>query len=502
MKLRVLSVYVPHNNKSQGKFNAFSQQQDALLKMGIRKDPISVFWEDLWQETEQWVQDGEQIIMAGDWNQDVRNESFKEKFSTFGLIPSITDRHGDNGPETYSRGSNPIDEIFVSASLNITSCGYLDYGNTLGDHRPIWIDIKKNTALGSKLPNLPNHQARRLKTTDPRVVKKYNDYLEKYCISNNLYLRAKNLFVNHSTPLSKENELEYEKIDKIKSCGMVQAERQCRHLYLGGVQWSPILQLARNRILYFKLSIGRKNGRKIHARTLVRLSKKIGINASQYSLEQLIINLQDAYTIYNQIKDRHMDHRKSHLERIANAKEEAGQGKSASHLKSMLHREEQRRIFRKSKLSLHNNTNLRTNYITVTQEDGTKEEITNQKDMENAIIEENIKKYHQSEQSCPFLKSPLVDDFGFHGEGPGTNQVYNGTYQIPPGVDKYTAAFIKACKKDDRTRREGDAKFSRTPQEFTDGWKKTKETTSSSGFHFGHYKATIDSSNLMALLEE
>lgn len=42
--------------------------------------------------------------------------------------------HVEEGPGTYCRGSNPIDEIIVSDTLDITKCGCLSNGNAAGDH--------------------------------------------------------------------------------------------------------------------------------------------------------------------------------------------------------------------------------------------------------------------------------------------------------------------------------------------------------------------------------
>ena len=57
-----------------------------------------------------------------------------------------------------------------------------------------------------------------------------------------------------------------------------------------------------------------------------------------------------------------------------------------------------------------------------------------------------IENIHQVENVCPFIHSPLKEDFGEYGEGPGTQQVLNGTYYIPGEFVEYMASFIEACK--------------------------------------------------------
>ena len=44
------------------------------------------------------------------------------------MCTGIISNHKDRAPETYNGGSYPIDEIFVTKGLNISSCGYLEHG--------------------------------------------------------------------------------------------------------------------------------------------------------------------------------------------------------------------------------------------------------------------------------------------------------------------------------------------------------------------------------------
>ena len=497
--VRVVSIYVPHTNKTQGKSNVYSQHQDALLTMGITKDPIEIFWGDMWEEVDKWIDEGDQIVLAGDWNTDVREADFRDKFLERGLVPAIIGTHGEDGPETYDRGNNPIDEIFISANIEIAACGYLAHGETLGDHRILWIDIKKHSALGTIFPNFPLSQARRLKNQDPRITKRYNDFLDNYLTKNGFYLRLQQLYLSHSTPLTRADEEEYEKLDRLRDRGMQQAERQCRKLHMGGRSWSPTLQAARDRIKYFRLSIARLKGRKVHANTLTRLSKKININTKDATLANQMEQLDSSYKIYKIIRQRHKELRQSFVEDLAERLEENGNGHKATIVRTLIDLETQRSMYRHIKRTLGNSQSLSTTHITITNENGTTRELTKQQEMEDAIIKENIKKYHQTENTCPFHHSPLIQDFGFYGEGPCTHDVYTGRYQVPSSVDEYTRSYIEICKRDQHTFEEGDAKLERSFQEFSQGWKKMKEKTSSHGpLHFGHFKAATNHPSIIA----
>jgi hypothetical protein len=251
----VVSVYVPCIARTFGYRKVYCQQQKALLKMGKVGSVLKVFWEDLWSQVDTWREEGNQLIMAGDWNTDVRNKEFLQPFLERSMVPAITHQHGTQGPETFSGGSMPIDEIFCSSSLQVKAAGYLQHRQATGDHGTIWIDVTTDSFLGVDRQPLPSYKARRLKCQDPRIVAKYNTVLEKYLTKHGAYKRVFKLFMSHSNPLTPDQKRKYEKLDTLREMGMILAEKKCRKLKMGGLQWSPILQKARTTILYYKLTL-------------------------------------------------------------------------------------------------------------------------------------------------------------------------------------------------------------------------------------------------------
>ena len=225
VRLRIVSIYFAKKPQSYGDRKAYFQQQAALLKLGIQGDPESVFWEDFWTQVDEWLEEGDQLVLCGDWNHNVEDPNFLANFNDRNLIPAITSKHPD-APETYNSGSLPIDEIFISISLTVKAAGYLEHGASLGDHRPIWIDLDKQSAFGTIYPDLPSYRARRLKCTSPAVVKKYLQELHEYYKKHDVYSRIHQLFFNFTIPMSPLDIKEYEKLDTIRSNGMKRVERK------------------------------------------------------------------------------------------------------------------------------------------------------------------------------------------------------------------------------------------------------------------------------------
>jgi hypothetical protein len=505
IKMKIISVYVPNKAQQYGIRKTFSQQQQVLLSQGIKTNPISIFWEDFWKMIDKCIDDGDQLIIGGDWNTDVRNNEFLQDFKERKLIPSIIQRHGREGPETYQRGSVPIDEIFISKNIGVEKCGYLPHGTNCSDHRAIWIDINKISVLGSKLPDIPYYQARRLKCQDPRVVKKYLQELDKHMRKYNAYERIHSLHHEAIYPITREVKEEYEKLDEIREKGMLKAEKKCRKLKMGNIKWSPEIQEARDRIEYFKASLSRAKGTNVSARFLIQLGKKCNANSRGMNILQLEKETHDAYVHYKTLRTNHQERRDNFIEELAEAQATAGNKKKAQILKEMIQVEKQRSVFRRISLIAGEKQNLGTTFVEVKDQKGKIEQITDRHQMEAAIINENRKKYHQTENSCPFHSEPLKSHFGNYGEGPQSEAVAKGTYKPSPSLDEYTSAYIKVCAQDQDIKDKGTANFHRTQEEYEKSWSVMKEKTASRQLHFGHFKAGIrnpDISNFHYLMAE
>jgi exonuclease III len=482
-RTRVVSVYVPCLAQTFGCRKVYCQQQKALLHMGCNESVIQVFWNDFWEQIDTWRESGDQLIIGGDWNTDVRNENFLRQFRSRNLIASITDRHGPKGPETYSGGSKPIDEIFCSSSLRVMSAGYLAHGQATGDHRPIWIDITKASALGTNMKNLPTYNARRLKCQDPRVVARYNKVFEDFLTKHGVYNRIYELYHNFNIPLNEFQKTEYEKLDRLREKGMMMAEKKCRKLKMGRLKWSPILQQARVTILYYKLCLSKKKKKKISTRYLTRLSNSIKIDATHLSQAQIQITINESYDKYKQLKLQHTELRRSFLEDKASALEADGKGPKSTIIRNLIRIEDQKAMYSKLGRITKKKENLQITSIKV-KRNGVSKELSSKEDVEDAIIQENKSKYHQTENYCPFLEEPLLSDFGQYGEGKGTEQVLNGTYECHESIDEYTRDYLRLCKRTNSLTNQ-----ERSTEDFKTSWKKIDEKTSSRHLHFGHFKA-------------
>jgi hypothetical protein len=104
--------------------------------------------------------------------------------------------------------------------------------------------------------------------------------------------------------------------------------------------------------------------------------------------------------------------------------------------------------------------------------------------------------FSQSEDT-PFMKTPLLDNFGYLPNTDSVHQVLQGTYDIPHDTDPHAALMLKELQKINPD------KIATIPttlsvEEHVGAWKKQKELTSlePSQLSFSHYEAASEDLSL------
>ena len=484
-KVRIVSVYTPSYSTTRGAKTVYNQQQAALLKSKITRKVLEIYWADFWVQIDEWLNNGEQLLIGGDWNHEVTDIDFQQEFRKRNLIPIITETHKqETPPPTYNRGSNPIDEVFATPGLEIVKCGYMQHGIIGSDHCPIWVEVSKRSMLGTRTPPLQKFQARKLKLNNPAIVDKYNTRLQEEFEKRNIYQRTWVLYNEFQNPLTLHQQELYDKLDHDRETAMKIAEKTCRKLHAGGVQWSPDIQCIRDKIYYLKLCLKQVRNVRVGTRLLIRMSRRSGLYLENVPETEIQLLMDQLFKEWKALKKQHQKKRRDFLEYIADLHAKNGEGPKASIVRNLIRLEQQRQMFRRLKIiSGKLGENLSTTAVKVTYADGSTKEISAKKKMEEVIMAENLSKYHQSENTCPFLKEPLKSQFGEFGEGHAMEQVRQGTY-LNNHPDPYVRDFISVCSP------KGDMHhMKRTPSDYKKSWQKMREKTSSYDLHFGHFKA-------------
>jgi len=94
------------------------QYQD--LQPDNPEHPHSAFWTTLQPILQEWMTNGDQIIMGSDANEDIRTNEITSFFNKFGMSEAILVAHGQDAPPTQNHRSHLIDSIFTTRRSRIT----------------------------------------------------------------------------------------------------------------------------------------------------------------------------------------------------------------------------------------------------------------------------------------------------------------------------------------------------------------------------------------------
>ena len=82
------------------------------------------------------------------------------------------------GPNTHFKGSEPINGIWTTTKIEVTSTAYLPYNPEYGDHRPVIANISKRLLVGDKGLRIEKAACRCLNSKVKRIRQEYIDRLE------------------------------------------------------------------------------------------------------------------------------------------------------------------------------------------------------------------------------------------------------------------------------------------------------------------------------------
>jgi hypothetical protein len=223
-------------------FTTLTQQRTHFQSKDQDREPRTAILEDLTSDINQWVADGEHVVLMMDCNEDVRSETITTFLDACGMRDIVLEPQGHEAPRTHKRGAHPIDAIFATHSVQCVRAGYAGFNEGVqakrSDHRCIWFDVMINSIFGHDMPPTNKPQAHRLKCKDPRVIKCFNQYYFDFLRKHKLQERTFALEAVIRYPLPVQLQLEAEKLDIKKMEGILWADKRCRKLRMGGIPYS------------------------------------------------------------------------------------------------------------------------------------------------------------------------------------------------------------------------------------------------------------------------
>ena len=497
----IISLYRPVNSATTHTQSAKMQQYTALREKfpNITDDPLCTFDKDLEALIQSKLNKDHQIIVMGDFNQDVSTNHTKSRtkrmLDKLGIREVILEKYGSAAPSTHINGQHPIDGIFATNTIHIRQGGYLPGNIHVSDHRTLWIDVPKSTILGDNYADIIRPPHRTLQISNPTTRNRFNKAMEgqlKRCkVLNKLRTLHDRIKSQGWDPTM---ETHYEICDNLRFNAIQCADKKSTQQRGGGVPFSDTIKLHMGRITMWELiytHVTKRGQHQTRKRYLLRKAKKWKFegNIHETNRDTIRKEITKARQDYKLIRKDAKQQRLEYLTDKAMAMAAEDDKPYQSHLKSLIQREAQRTSFRRIKGAQGKYNNLNITYIEQGPDTGPRTIISDKEKMEHAIKNANEAKLQQADNT-PLREEPLcsiIDESHLNYER--WERILTGEFNIPNDLDLGARLWLKKM-------REGHTAIPEIPiamdtQSYKESWSQMKEQTSSApGIHFGHFKAT------------
>jgi len=444
-KTRVYTAYRPGNKPSTKSrlTTVFDQHARYIRNKGLNCQPRELFDDHIVSELEKSINLGINSILAIDTNDDVISGPFTRKMKAIGMFNVYCNPDLPPIPPTHYNGSKPISTIYATNSLQIQQMGILQkYTGIQGDHKDMYVDISTPSFLGESMYKITRPELRRLKLSDPRVVKRFLKYAELHMKHNNIYDLSRQLCEESHYPPTQSMLKRQEQLDEQLGRAISVGLKKCRTLHMGSIPHSTMLTELRDLYRFWLMVYNKKVGKNISSTLLKRLSRRVNIsNSMSIPLKEIKYKMNETRIKYKNFVPHAPTERQKHLEELASVYAMEGLKSKESALKQLLNTESSRnqakvtrRFFPKKTISTRVN---KVQYV----KDNRIHETNKPRELIQALQLENKDKYSCT-NGTPLMGKATHKLLGNFAETPTANNIFNRTIPIPNDLPKWTTVML------------------------------------------------------------
>jgi len=502
--LTVIGAYQVCQHQRTGKMTAATQQINILTEENVqqglftRLNPREAFIRDITAFIQQRQQEGDLILVGGDFNEEMEDESGMSAIAERCRLVDIFGMKFETTkfPTTYKRGSKRLDYILASPEVveTIVSSGYdpFDYRGITTDHRGMFVDLDATKLFGNKPIPLATKIQRDFKATDPQAVTTYIETKWQEMTNHNLMERLQFL----ETTRIANHEL-VERFDRDMSRAAIIATKQIKQSRRH--PWSPKLAKAWALIHFQKMVLSQIRNPGISIQPSIDNWRKrhSGMPTTEpQTLDEAKQAVKDAYAHLKQIRQEAAQHRQKFLDMKAELYATFQDLKKEKIIERMKNAESLHNAYTKLRRIRQTETGygLSAVQIPVDSTQDPKEcpkddeywtTIRDPQQIESLLIKRNQQHFGQA-HGTPLTVPRIWNNLTYDGTGQLTVDILNGTYS-----DKYLTSTSQLFVDHMAARTTHLCKDTMNADEFLGklrNWRETT-TTSPSGLHLGHYHA-------------
>jgi len=418
-KLCIYTVYRCCKGQTEstvGRTSSFSQQVTLLKLRGVKKSPQEMLLVDLQKNINEKLQEGCEILVCIDANEQMEDDKSRiKKFSMeLGLIDIATARFA-HPPPTFVRKktANRIDFLLCTSVVyeNIEAYGMapLEYERTLGDHRAQYVDINTESLLGLTSIDNSSASSRRLRSTDPKCIKKYIDKLRKNFKTHNIHKRMKKLVLSlkEINGMTKCQQEQYEALDRDVFRLCINAEKQIKIMRFQQHAWSPSMEAAAKTIQHWRRRQKAKKENKNNTHKLILFARSIGIEDDESkSDEDIQVEIKQAFRKLNQVKKVAREKRVEFLNGLADKYASDNMISKSQAVLELLNHEEVREMYRHIRLKIKGSTFSQLDEVWIKSSEGETRVISDNDELNEHLLRRNKDQLRQA-ANTPFGDGPL-----------------------------------------------------------------------------------------------
>jgi len=247
-------------------------------------NPHQAFLQDFETALRSWREAGDILVVFIDMNENYETGAIDVMLHSDGLDMSdaTRTRHPTKPvPPTFVRGNRAgryaVDGCYVTPDLIIKKAVWPAVHKGPGNHRMPIIEVEYKDCMGENVHKIVRPPARRLTCCNKKALKSYNTNLEKFFCQHNFTHKLHEVYAMSTTALLPAQQGKMMALETLHEEGMLHAEKKCRRLLMGKVDWSLGIQDVRDKLKVWNLVVWLRQGRKINPGRIHRAASKARI---------------------------------------------------------------------------------------------------------------------------------------------------------------------------------------------------------------------------------
>jgi hypothetical protein len=182
---RIVMTYQPSGLKSANSSGTTVREQHERY-FEARSDLHSacmIFFEQFIAQSIVWKQTDSNIVLLGDFNENVYSGHISKRLSQPDLMLSeqCLQCTGIHIHPTFRDGTIPTNAIYATAGIECVNAYILPYTGGVGNHRWFIVNFTLSSIVGTKFPNMVRCSAQKLHCKSTHLVQSYNAELDMLC---------------------------------------------------------------------------------------------------------------------------------------------------------------------------------------------------------------------------------------------------------------------------------------------------------------------------------